>query len=112
VFGFRFRWYDYLATFLIPTAIFSLLWLVDFESLLIAAGFVIAGPANHEDVSLAIALFALSVVAVCSLGLVKLRKKQSETVARILFYLMLIFACLFWQNLYDLFSRLGLEVYV
>lgn len=112
MFGFRFQWFDYIATFLIPTAIFSLLWLVDFESLLIAIGFTLAGPANHEDIGLALALITLSVIVACSLGLVKIRKSNREMTARILFYIMLISACVFWQNLYDLFSRLGLEVFV
>jgi len=112
MFGFRFRWYDYVVTFTIATAIFSMLWLVDFETMLIDAGIGAAGPLNHEDIGLLIALTSLGIVLACSFGLVKIRKSQNETVARILFYVMLIFACIFWQNLYDLFGRLGLVVYV
>jgi len=112
MFGFRFRWYDYIATFGIATGIFSLLWLVDFEGLLISVGITAAGPLNHEDVGLLLALVSLAVVLACSFGLIKIRKSQNEMVARILFYVMLIFACIFWQNLYDLFRRLGLNVFV
>jgi len=112
MFGFRFRWYDYVATFGLATAIFSALWLVDFESLLIGVGIGAAGPWNHEDIGLLVALTSLAIVLICSFGLVKIRKSQNEMVARILFYVMLIFACLFWQNLYDLYSRIGLVTYV
>lgn len=108
MFGFKFQWFDYVATFGLATAIFSVLWLVDFETLI--GG--VAYPLNHEDIGLLIAVTSLVIVLLCAGGLVKLRRKQSETVARILFYVMLVFACIFWQNLYDLFSRLGLVVYV
>lgn len=112
MFGFRFKWYDYVATFGLATAIFSILWLVDFETILINAGVTVAGPTNHEDIGLLLALTSLAIVLACSFGLIKIRKSQNEIVARLLFYIMLVFACIFWQNLYDLYSRLGVAVYV
>lgn len=108
VFGFKFQWFDYVATFGLATIIFSVLWLVDFESII--GG--IAYPLNHEDIGLILAVISLTIVLLCSAGLIKVRKSRREDSARILFYIMLIFACVFWQNLYDLFARLGLEVFV
>lgn len=108
MFGFKFQWFDYVATFGLATAIFSLLWLVDFESIIGGTAY----PLNHEDIGLILAIASLIMVGICSAGLVKVRRSRREDAARILFYLMLIFACIFWQNLYDLFSRLGLEVFV
>lgn len=108
MFGFKFQWFDYVATFVLATTIFSVLWLVDFESMI--GG--LAYPLNHEDIGLILAVASLIVVIACSLGLVKVRRSRREDAARILFYIILVFACIFWQNLYDLFSRLGLEVFV
>lgn len=108
MFGFKFQWFDYAMTFILATIVFSVLWLVDFEQLI--GG--IAYSLNHEDIGFILSLSSLAIVLLCSAGLIKVKRARREDFARVLFYIMLVFACIFWSNLYDLFARIGLEVFV
>jgi len=109
---FEYKYYDAIATFLIWFLEFSLLWLIDWETLLINSGIGLAGPLNHEDIGLILSVISLVVITAMGLGLFKIRKSKRELLARILYYTLVIFSGLLFQNLYDLYLRLGITVYV